>query len=626
RDIEIGGALVGQRLPKTAVIHHRLAGGSWQKTKVDLQKVEHLSTPLGDSVLFGLTLRQINKSFDYYVEAGRVKTEVQRVDVVDRPRVTGINLSVFYPSYTGLPPMTLNENNGSFSAVTGSRANLKIETNLPIEKAELVFADSSRLPLTVTGRGAEGSLVVNQSQSYHIRLHDHLGETNPDPIEYYITAVPDEYPSVDVIRPGFDANLTDDMLVPFVVRIFDDYGFTSLALKYTVVQQGHAGEENVAILHYPESIKTQGDVKFNWDLDPFHLFPGDYIQYYFEVADNDMISGPKVSKSRTYIVRLPTLDERIAKTEEDSHERITKTEQLLKKGKELINRMKAAGRKLKAQAQEQSKDNWQQKKELEAILKKNEELVQNVEKLAEQMQKSVEQTRDEALMSREVIEKLEQIQKLFEDVATPEMLEAQKKLAEALKQMDPEQLQEAMKNFQMSQKELLERLERTLALLKRMQLEQKMEAMVRKAEELVKRQEDINNKTDSAKQDSLAQLSPEEQKLKEELEKLKSELPDLEKLMEEAQLQTDEAKKFAEALKKTDAEENMEQMAQNLQQQQREQAAGQGKQSKKKLMMMLQSMQDQLMAMQGSSDEEIQRAMRKAIDAAGYLSEHQEDL
>jgi hypothetical protein len=70
----------------------------------------------------------------------------------------------------------------------------------------------------------------------------------------------------------------------------------------------------------------------------------------------------------------------------------------------------------------------------------------------------------------------------------------------------------------------------------------------------------------------------------------------------------------------------MEQMAQNLQQRQREQAAGQGKQSKKKLMMMLQSMQDQLMAMQGSSDEEIQRAMRKAIDAAGYLSEHQEDL
>ena len=47
-----------------------------------------------------------------------------------------------------------------------------------------------------------------------------------------------------------------------------------------------------------------------------NLFPGDYIIYSFEIADNDMISGPKVSKSRQFIARLPSLEEIVDQTEQ----------------------------------------------------------------------------------------------------------------------------------------------------------------------------------------------------------------------------------------------------------------------------------------------------------------------
>jgi DNA-binding transcriptional regulator YiaG len=109
-----------------------------------------------------------------------------------------------------------------------------------------------------------------------------------------------------------------------------------------------------------------------------------------------------------------------------------------------------------------------------------------VEKLAEQMDKSLERIQENSLMSREIIEKLQEIQKLFEEVATPEMREAQRKLMESLKNMTPEQMQQAMKDLELSQEDLLQRLERTLALLKRMQVQAKMEAMIRKAEELLR--------------------------------------------------------------------------------------------------------------------------------------------
>ncbi len=314
KDIKIEGALFGGELPKKAAIYHRLTGGDWQKSEIDLRNEQHFYSDNGDSVLFGISLRQINKSFDYYIEAGRIKTETFSVDVVDRPRVEGIKLSIFYPDYSKLPPTIIDENNGTFSALFGSRVNLKIESNLSVKTAELIFSDSSRVPVDIENKIGEVSFQVDKSISYHIRLTDHLGEKNPDPIEYYITAIPDEYPSVDVVRPGFDVNLSDQMILPLKLNIFDDYGFTSLVMKYSLVHKGQISDETVAVLHFSEKIKTEGEVEFNWDVDRLNLFPGDYVIYSFEIADNDMISGPKISKSRQYIARLPSLEEIIAQT------------------------------------------------------------------------------------------------------------------------------------------------------------------------------------------------------------------------------------------------------------------------------------------------------------------------
>ena len=627
RDIEIGAALYGMRLPDEAVIYHRMAGGNWQKNKVDLKTVKTYSSEAGDSLTFGVTLRQVNKSFDFYVEAGRLKTDIQNVDVVDRPRVNQINLTIFYPDYTGLPPATINENNGSFSAVVGSRVNMKIETNLPVETAELVFDDSSRTPLKVIDKLGEVSLLVESSRSYYIHLLDRLGEKNPDPIEYYLTAVPDEYPAIDVIRPGFDVNLNDEMLLPLKVRIFDDYGFSSLVLKYTVVSQGRPSDENVAVLHFSDRIKTEGDIEFNWDMDKFNLFPGDYVLYYFEVADNDRISGPKITLSRQYIARLPSLDEMLAETEGESRERVSGVEKLLKTGEELTERLKNVARKLDSQNKKLNKADWQQQKELESITGKNEELLQKVDEMSEQMSRSLDKMKDNALMSRQIMERLEEIRKLFQEIATPEMMEAQKKLMEALKNMDPQQLQEAMKEFQLSQEEMLQRLERTLALLKKMQLEQKMEAMIRKAEELAKRQEGMNQKTEKSANEQLPELSQPERDIKNALEALKKEVNEFREMTKEAGMEEQpEAEKFAEAVEKTDADKNMENMSQSMSQKNKEESKKEGEQALSKLLAMVDEMQKQQMAMSGNDNEAIKRAMRRAIDDANYLSEKQEDL
>ncbi len=627
RDINIGASLYGDKLPRQAVIHHRLAGGSWQETKVDISKAETHSFSWGDSVIVALTLRQINKSFDYYVQAGRLKTELQRIDVVDRPRVTGIELSLFYPEYTGLSPTIIKENNGSFSAVVGSRANMKVTTNLPVQSAGLVFADSSRVAMVIENGAATTSLTVDSSRAYYIRLRDHLGEQNPDPIEYYITAVPDEFPLIDVVRPGFDVNLNDEMMLPLKVHIFDDYGFSSLVLKYTVVSQGRQSEENVVVLHFSERIKTEGEIEFNWDMDRLNLFPGDFVNYLFEVADNDLISGPKVTRTRQYVARLPSLDEIIAQTEAENAQRILSTESIMRTGKDLSQRLKNVSRKLQAQNNQIEQTNWQNRKELETVLDKNAEMVDKIEQIAEDMEKSLEELNDKALLSRDILEKLAQVQQLFEEVATPEMKEAQRKLWEALRETDPQQLQDAIQDFQISQDELLERLERTLALLKKMQLEQALEAMIRKAEEIARRQEEINKQTDTLSEANLSGLSDDESQLKDALEQLQVQAGEMDELARQAEMeQASEFQQFKEAVTRTDAGQNMQNMAGALDEQKREVASDQGKQAYSKLMEMIDRMQQQMMAMKGEQNEAFFREMEMALQDANNLSGMQEEL
>lgn len=624
RDIEIGGSLVGGQFPQKATIHHRLAGGSWQQTEIDLREFVPTVTGAGDSLLFTTTLRQINRSFDYYVEAGRSKTEVQKVDVVDRPRVNGIKLSIFYPTYTGLDPTVIDENNGSFSAVVGSRVTMELESSMPIKQAEMVFEDSSRQAMEVTNRRAETSLRVDESRAYWLRLTDHLGEHNPDPIEYYITAVPDEYPSVDVLFPGVDVNLTDEMRLPLKLRIYDDYGFSSLVMKYTVFNQGRPSDENVAVINFSDRIKTEGDIDFKWDLGGLNMFPGDWVAYYFEVADNDQVSGPKVSRSRQFVARIPSLDEIVSMTEAESQRRVMRTQKILEEGRETAQKMKQLARKLQAQ---QKKAEWQRQKELNRLAEKNAETIENIEKMAQEMEKSVDRMAQQSYLSREILEKMSQIQKLFEEVATPEMKEAQRELMEALKNMDPAEMQKAMEDFQVSMEEMLQRLERTLTLLKHMQLEQKMEAVLRQLEQLVERQESMNQTTDSTGEAKLPSLSRQEDQIKSDLQSLKEQAEALDSLSKEAELNdVPQMQEFMEALKQNDADMNMSRMSQALSQKQKQDAKQQGNQALSKLLETLDQMQQSLSDLKGQNQDEMMRAMQMAIDDANYLSRTQEEL
>jgi hypothetical protein len=628
RDIDIGAIIVGDNFPKSATIYFRFLDGNWQKTETDLSQVKKGALIAPDSAMILTTIKQARRSFDYYVRCGKSQTPISRVEVVDRPRVVGVKMTCYYPDYTGLQPLIIDENDGSISAVIGTRVNMRIETNLPVQSAELIFDDSSRSPFAINGLLAEQSFRVDKDRSYIIRLTDSQGEENPDPIEYHITALPDEYPVIEILRPGVDVNLTEEMTVPLSLRISDDYGFSSLVLKYAIFSEGEKGDETVAALHFSDRIKTVGEINFNWDLEPLNLQPGDFVQYHFELADNDRISGPKITMSRSYIARLPSLDEIIAQTDREQNENVDRAEESLKALKETAERLKNLSRKMEQEKKGvDQKLSWQNQKELEEIAAREEKISDDLKSAAEKMNEMIKRMEENRLSSRELLEKLMEIQKLFEEVATPEMKEARLKLMEALRSMDPKELEEAMKDFQASQEDMMKRLDRTIALLKKMKIEQKVNAMTEMAKDIADKQEKMNWNVEDAAKQKLPPLASEEKKIQDQLDNLKKQAGELRSLLKEIPYnKAQDADKFCAAVEQNDAGQNMADMSQKLSRAEKEPALEEGKKALSKLLSMLEAMQKGQASMCNGGDAEMASRMRETIDDLNYLSGNQETL
>ena len=53
--------------------------------------------------------------------------------------------------------------------------------------------------------------------------------------------------------------------------------------------------------------KQSDEFYYAWDLAPLNVQPGDNIEYYFEVWDNDGVNGSKATRSEKKLYKAPTL-------------------------------------------------------------------------------------------------------------------------------------------------------------------------------------------------------------------------------------------------------------------------------------------------------------------------------
>src|SRR5690606_31008011 len=108
---------------------------------------------------------------------------------------------------------------------------------------------------------------------------------------------------------------------------------------------------------------------YQWGLDSLQLKPGQYIEYYLEVWDNDGVNGHKSTKSTTYTFSLPTREELAKDINRSSSQTADKFQEGVKKATELQNQVEEMSRNLRGKL---SLD-WQDRKKLEELIQQKKE-------------------------------------------------------------------------------------------------------------------------------------------------------------------------------------------------------------------------------------------------------------
>ncbi len=597
----------------------KAAGEDWQTENLTAQ------TPRQ----FDLTFPSLRKSFQYYARSGQWQSETYTITITERPIVTEMQLRFEYPAYTHLPPVTREINDGEISALKGTTVDVIAKSNNPLDQAAIVFDDNSRVQFSIRNQTqAEGRFRVMRNGNYRLELIDKDGVGNPNPLIYNIKMIEDEAPLVRILQPGQDADLGQEMKVDMTFAGVDDYGFSRLDVRYYTNRDSTVKTERITVF---KDRATDFMQDYTWSVAPLDLLPEDVVTYWAELYDNDTVSGPKMGRSPSYTLRLPSLNELYAEVDEQQSTQIESLDDILDEGRELKETLEEISREM----QKNPQVNWEKQKELEKTLEKQKELQRNVENLAESLDKTMENLEKNAEANMQIMEKMAQIQEMMQQVATPEMMQAMQKMQEAMQSLSPEEVQKAMEQMKGTQEEMLQRLDQTLAMLKQLQKEQRMNAAVKKAQELEKRQEALNQEmkdmleTPRPNPQQQEQLAKEQEAIQKDLAQLQKEMEQLKDMMKKDEPEVAEQLEQAQKeLNEQQTEKDMQEMAQMMRQNQPsgQQCNSKSSKIKKALTQMAQSMQKAQKQMQSEMKKELAAEMERETQDLINLSKEQEAL
>ncbi|MDA0874857.1 MAG: chromosome partitioning protein ParA, partial [Bacteroidetes bacterium] len=602
---------------------------------------------LADSSLGAWTHRfeNVRYPFRYRVSSELVTTPWFDVRLVDRPLVQQLNLRLTYPAYSRIPSQALDANVGDVTALVGTRVDVRVAlAGAPSVEAELVFDSGASVPVAVDGNEASARFTVAGSDAWSIRLRSAEGIENIDPITYRVEGLQDGGPSVTLLSPGMLVDLNEDLSVGLLSHITDDFGFSRIQLHYRLSDSRFGTvSETFSQLDIPIPFLTQLDqeVSFGWELSrdtPLDPVPGDVIDYYLEVWDNDAVSGAKSAQSRIYQLRLPSLAERFERLDEAEDDTEKSIEELLDEAREAREQFDE----LKEELLEDPEAGFHEERLLEQLQEKQDNLEESVNAVSRKMEELAQQMQDNDMVSEQTMEMFEQLQQVVEEVRTPELMDALQNLQEALQNMDLNQMQEALEQFEFSEDMYQERLERTLDLFKQFRVQQDMEEIEERAQELAETEDKLAEETAKLENEQKAEeasgdneqpderneeLAQEQERASEDMKALEDKMEEvLERMQEMENMPSEDMQDLLEDTQDKEMSEQMQENAEQLRNNELQQAGQQQQDMSQQLSQMSSQMNEMQMNMQGAQMQLNIAAIRAVLEDVLTLSESQELL
>ncbi|MDJ1482435.1 ATPase [Cytophagaceae bacterium YF14B1] len=610
-DLTVTLHLEGNSLPETVYLYTN--GRKQKMTAIDARN-------------FSFTFNKIQKAFDFHFEAADFQSNGYEVHLIPRPSLEIFSAKLKYPTYLKRTDEILN-NVGNLLVPEGTQIQWEFKS-ADTDSLLVTFGNASNP--TVAEQPSEETFLFStkatKSENYQVKLKNRFG-FNKEDINYFLDVIPDQYPKITL------ESFKDTTLFNYLVfggNIADDYGFSKLAIVYSVIP---ADEENKSqhtgtIPLNLQANQTIQNYYHQWSLEKLQLAPGDKIQYYVQVWDNDGVNGPKAAKSQVFTFAIPN-DKQL----EDNQEQLSKqTSSKISSALTKASRLKKEINTLEDRLKTKKQLDFQDKKQIEEVLKKRQELNAELEKLQEQMKSLNQQQNRFSETNPQLMEKMDQLQKLMNNLLDEET----KKLYEELEKL----LETNKNNFnlldKLSQKEntLEKEIERALEMFKQLQFEQKIDKQINDLKELAKEQQKLaektedtkNNNTNDSQQKEQKELEKKQQDLNEKFEEQKQNLEELKEMDKELEQPTGLEQMDQDGQKEKDISEKQKQSLDQLQNNQNKKASQNQKDAAQKMEQMAKEMEQMQGGMEMEQNQENLDDLRDILENLITLSFDQEKL
>ncbi|HKX27979.1 MAG TPA: DUF4175 family protein [Blastocatellia bacterium] len=274
-DQKITAALIHFNAERVTIFTRRASGQDTQWIGLQME-------PTRKETEYQFFIFNIQEDTEYFVESPGYRSEVFKLTVADLPYVKQLDQTQTAPSYTGLPPKTL-EDAPDIAVLAGTTIKLTAKLTAKAKAARIILGTGAKIEMASAGENDfAGSFTVNQNGSYHIEITSVDGDVYNGSNEYDITLLDDRPPTVSFEKPGRDTRATSIEEVFTQAKAEDDYGVASLDLYFSV----NGGEEKKVDLQKlsGSSVKTLSGAH-TFFLEEFGLQPGDLISYYARARD-----------------------------------------------------------------------------------------------------------------------------------------------------------------------------------------------------------------------------------------------------------------------------------------------------------------------------------------------------
>jgi hypothetical protein len=549
--------------------------------------------------------------FEYRFRVLGQSSDPHRVRVLEPLSLERLVFTLRPPAYSGLPEV--RSSGLEVSGLKGTVVGIEGEANRLMSAGQVVLGNDT-LAITINPQDSsafEAEFTIKGDATGAIELADNEDKVLQPATEVRVRAIADEPPFVKLFGPGRDVDLPVSMRVLLGINSLDDFGLRGLYLHY--------GEDSIDQRVRLKSLsgRREDTTLYAWDLSDANLLPGEAIQYYVSVTDNDVVSGPKAGRTETFVVRFPTMTEiynaAVRQTERTESELGPMKSEQAQLGEEL--------RRLSDEMKKSRELSWEEKQALEKVLGGQEGLMQQVSDLKQEVSDMMKELSQGMTLDQQTMERMNQLQQLLSELLPRELQQSLAQLRDKLEQQSPD-VKRALEKFELDQEKMKQAIDRALELLKKIMEEQRLEALAKKSEELAKAQQDLTDKLGKEPAERSAQM---EQDLKEALDSLQKEMKDLADSMSDKEI-GDSLSDLAQQAE----QEKLSEMAQELANQMRQGKPDAAKPKSGKLAQSLRKMSRSLNSLskklKSKRSSEVAKELGNAAQDLLMISDEQEKL